>query len=77
MHEKYLANQCDEEVTESSVYILQTISIYNKMFNLFFDTGCGDLVFKKEAISELANLDKASLIVQGPITLGGVGDVKQ
>ena len=47
----HLANQCDEEVTESAVYILQTISIYNKRFNLFFDTGCGYLVCKKEAIS--------------------------
>ena len=76
MHESYLANQRDEEVTESSGYILQTMSIYNNRFNLFFDTGCGDLVRKKEAISELANLGKAILIVQGPITLGGVGDVK-
>ena len=76
MHESCLANQCDEEVTESSVYILQTINIYNKWLNLFFDTGCGDLVCKKEALSELPNLGMASLIVQGPITLGAVGDVR-
>ena len=82
MHESYLANQCDEEVTKSSVYILQPINIQNKRFNLFFDTGRGGggggggLVCKIEAISELANLGKASLIVQGPIALGGVRDVK-
>ena len=30
LDESYLANQCDEEITESSVYILQTISINEK-----------------------------------------------
>ena len=72
----YLAEISDEEVTESSVYILQTISINGERFNLFFDTGCGDLVCRKEAISKLEGIGKASLIVDGPITLGGVGDVK-
>ena len=32
---------------------------------------------RKVAISRLAGLGKASLIVQGPTTLGGIGDVKR
>ena len=76
VHESHLVNLFDEdEVTDSSVYILQTIQITDKRFNLFFDSGCGDLVCRKEAISELEELGKANLIVPGPITLGGVGDL--
>ena len=64
------------EVMDSSVYILQTIQVENRKLNIFFDSGCGDLVCRKEAISDLEEIGKASLLVPGPIVLGGVGDVK-
>ena len=36
---------------ESAIYMLQRISLDKKVYNLFFDSGCGDLVCKKEAIN--------------------------
>ena len=72
----YEVNASSDEVIDSSAYILQTINIKGKRFNLFFDTGCGDLVCKKKAVSELEAMGMAELIVPGPIVLGGVGDLK-
>ena len=69
-------NQFDGEVTDSSVYILQTIKVNDRKLNLFYDSGCGDLVCRKEAVTELEKSGGASLLIPGPITLGGVGDVK-
>ena len=64
------------EVVDSSVYILQTIVVKNQKLNIFFDSGCGDLVSKKEAISKLEEVGKASLVIPGPIVLGGIGNLK-
>ena len=70
-------NQFDDgEVTDSSVYILQTIKVNDRNLNLFYDSGCGDLVCRKEAVTELEKSGGASLLIPGPITLGGVGDIK-
>ena len=65
INSSYKCNVVDdpEEVTESSVYILQTISISGENFNIFFDTGCVKEC-KKEAISRLEHINKASSIVQ-------------
>ena len=46
------------------------------MFNLFYDSGCGDLVCKKSAIDRLASLGRTSREIPGPVTLSGVGDKK-
>ena len=64
------------EVMDSSVYILQTIQIKDRKFNIFFDGGCSELVCRKEGISELQKLGKASQLVPGPVALGGVGNLK-
>ena len=64
------------EVVDSSVYILQTIAVENQKLNIFFDSGCGDLVSKKEAISKLEEVGKAALVIPGPIALGGIGNLK-
>ena len=66
----------DSEVIESSIYILQTIQVEDRKLNIFFDSGCGDLVRRKEAVMELEELGKACLLIPGPVVLGGVGDVK-
>ena len=42
-----------EDTNHSSIYILQTISIDNKPYTLFFDSGCGDLVCRYEAIQNM------------------------
>ena len=44
------------------------------MYNLFFDSGCGDLVSKNEAIDTLG--PRANIEIPGPITLRGVGDTR-
>ena len=80
LNQVYKSNSASEyddgEVTDSSVYILQTIQVENRKLNIFFDSGCGDLVCRKEAVADLEEIGKASLLVPGPIVLGGVGDVK-
>ena len=39
--------------SELAIYMLQPISIGTRNFNLFFDSGCGDMVCKKEAVDSL------------------------
>ena len=43
------------------------------MFNIFYDSGCGDLVGKKAAIESLQKLGRANQEILGPITLSGAG----
>ena len=42
--------------------------------NLFFDSGCGDIVIKKSAIDKLVGVGRAKQIVTGPLEIMGVGD---
>ena len=56
--------------------MLQTIRVDNLKINLFFDTGCSDLVSKWSTIISLEKLNKADKEVKGPITLGDVGGQK-
>ena len=66
----------ESEITESAIFPLQTIEFDGVKLNLFFDSGCGDMVVKKSAIDKLKELGRAKLIVPGPIVLSGVGDQK-
>ena len=66
----------ESEITESAIFPLQTIEFDGVKLNLFFDSGCGDMVVKKSAIDKLKELGRAKLIVPGPIVLSGVGDHK-
>ena len=63
-------------VSDRAIFMLQTINVHGESFNLFYDSGCGDLVCKKSAIDKLIGLDKASPELHGPIPLSGVGDNK-
>ena len=65
----------EDEVTDSGIFIMQTIKVEEHQLNLFYDSGCGDLVTSRDCISKLEGIGKASLIVPGPIKLTGVGDV--
>ena len=56
--------------------MLQTIQIQGKRFNLFFDSGCGDLVCNKEAVTRLENMGRANKVLDRPLTITGVGDQK-
>ena len=66
----------NEEKSESSIFMLQTIQIEGKNFNLFYDSGCGDLVSRKQAVDQLERMGRANNEVLGPIILTGVGDNK-
>ena len=56
--------------------MLQTIRVGHLKVNLFFDTGCSDLVSKRSTIISLENLNIAGKEVNGPIILGGIGHQK-
>ena len=65
------------DVSERAIFMLQTINVGGKPFNVFFDNGCGDIVVKKSAIDTLVQLGRAKQEVPGPITMSGVGDHNQ
>ena len=52
--------------------MLQTKDVQGKTFNLFL--GCGDLVYKIEAISQLESMGGVRKILDGPLTISGVRD---
>ena len=56
--------------------MLQTVTIGNQNFNLFLDSGCGDLVCKKKAVDYLIEQKSEKYIVSGPLCLIGVGEQK-
>ena len=45
--------------------MLQTIKVGEKNFNIFYDTGCGDIVVKKSAIDALIIMGRANLELPG------------
>ena len=71
----HVANGVDVEA-DRGIFMLQTIEIGGQLFNIFYDSGCGDLVCKKSAIDKLVKIGRASQELPGPITISGVGDQK-
>ena len=69
-------NKVDEQICDNAIFLLQTICIEGQSLNLFFDSGCGDMVIKKSAVDSLKALGRATLEAPGPIPLSGVGDQK-
>ena len=65
----------EEEVTDSAIYIQQTIVVDKEPFNLFYDNGCMDSCSRWKAICRLLALNKARMTRPPPINLGGVGDI--
>ena len=61
------------DVIDKGIYILQTIEIKKENFDIFFDSGCGDLCVKKSAIDRLEKLGRAKQVRKGPIKLFEVG----
>ena len=64
------------EEHNKGIFMLQTINVGGELFNIFYDSGCSDLVCKKSAIDKLVSQGRASCVTPGPITLTGVGDNK-
>ena len=59
---------------DNSIFAFQTINVDGLSFNLFYDTGCGDLVINKESCDKLKSVGRAKLEFPGPIVLNGVGN---
>ena len=53
--------------------MFQEICVDNNLFCLFFDGGCGDLVSRYDAVARLGKNAKKQ--TNGPISLGGVGNI--
>ena len=69
-------NSESDQVSDVAIYMLQTIEIQGEKNYLFFDSGCGDLVCRKGAVTHLESMGRANKILDGPLTLSGVGDNK-
>ena len=66
----------EDSKSEVAIYMLQTIKIQGRTLNIFFDSGCGDLVCKKNEVNFLESIGRARKVLDGPLTLAGVGDHK-
>ena len=66
----------EADVFDSGIFMLQAIEVESHKFNLFFDRGSGDMVFKKSAEDCLLQMGRSKMEVTGPITHSGVGDQK-
>ena len=64
------------DITECAIFQLQTIEIEGIKFNLFFDSGCGDILIKKSAVVKLEKMGRAKQILSGPLEITGVGEKK-
>ena len=69
--DSYLNVQDDDDI---GVYMFQNITVNNKQYLLFFDNGCGDLVCTHDAVTKLGAY--STKLIDGPIPIGGVGDIK-
>ena len=64
------------KLDEKGIFMLQRVKIKDQNFNIFYDSGCSDLICKKSAIDRLTQLGKATLAQPGPINISGVGDTR-
>ncbi|MEM7375622.1 MAG: hypothetical protein AAF587_43925 [Bacteroidota bacterium] len=62
---------CHLSNSNTGIYLLQQVSINNKLFTVFFDNGCSDFVVRKDAIEKLGS--HAVKIFDGCVDIGGVG----
>jgi len=71
LNDQHQSNSYVSTNNEAAIYQLQNITVNNKQFLLFFDTGCSDFVSRYDAITKLQN--RSTLEYKGSIKLGGVG----
>ena len=64
----------DDIILDNGIYMLQTISVDNEHFTLFFDTGCSNMVCRYKAIQKIGA--KTQQEVKGPIVLSGIGNLQ-
>ena len=68
--------QSEPEITECPIFQLQTIEVDGIKINLFFDSGCGDMIIKKTVLDKLKSARWAKQIIPGTMVITGVGDQK-
>ena len=61
------------DVQDAAIFALQTIKVGDCRLNLFFDSGCSDVVIKKSAVDKLVEMGRAKNEIAGPLPLTGVG----
>ena len=57
--ETYSADSWHSNVEDSSIFAFQIIDVAGLKLNLFYDSGCGDLVVSKEAADMLQEIRRA------------------
>ena len=73
MYKTTVLPSTDSNQTAQAIYMLQTIKINGKLYNIFYDSGCADFVVRHEAA---INLGKNAIHeYDGTIQIGGVGGV--
>ena len=60
----------------AAIYMFQRINVEDKSFNLFFYSGCGDMVMRKTALNSLQKIGRTKNIRKGPLTINEVGNTR-
>ena len=63
--ESYNNDGSPENIEFSSIYAFQTIKIERLKLNLFYDSGCGDIIVSKKCIDKLMKMGLAKLEYSG------------
>ena len=53
---------------EHAIFMFQAIEIENEKFNIFYDSGCGDLCVSRTAVDRLIKLNRAKQVAKGPLS---------
>ena len=62
----------NDDVDEKAIFMLQTIKVDEKLYTVFYDSGCSEMVCRYGAINRIAS--RAKQEVNGPLWLSGVGN---
>ena len=71
--EAYNNGKSSKSHEDSSIFLFQRIEVEGIEVNIFFDSGCGDLVVRKGIVDKLQGMGQAKLEFSGPFVLNGVG----
>ena len=66
-------NMAEELVQDEGLFLLQKVVVDSHVYNVFYDTGCGDFCITKSAVNRLG--DRATQIRTGIFRITGAGNV--
>ena len=64
----------EDVINDNGIYMIQRIKVDDEEYNVFFDSGCSDMVIRHDAVVRLG--DRAKSEFKGPISIGGVGNIE-